>query len=185
MKSTLAMLPAALLAGHLLATGCTRTSAVSQPMANTPMTQDSRAIVSGTRIQVALREDVSSETATVGDAWHGFLAENVPTLNGAPIPAGTAVDGIVSVVVPARRGTPALIELGLRSLRVHGQPESVASSSEPVVGMAHARPGRSAREVQAATASAYERASHATRGGVLLNDGSVLSFRVSQTVLMH
>jgi len=186
-----ASLLAALLAGLLLgSTSCTETSAVAQPMRNGRMPRDSRAIVSGTRIQVALRNGLSSETANVGDGWHGFVTENVPTLNGAPIPAGTAVDGVVAVVVPAHRGSPAVLELGLRSVRVDGYAESVAASTEPLVGSLRTRAqsrsvARSESEVAAATASAWDRASRAARGGVLLNDGSVLCFRVSQTVLVR
>ena len=66
----LAILLAALL---LTSSSCTETSAVAQTMGDTPSVRDARAIVSGTRIQVALRENVSSETAAVGDAWRVVL----------------------------------------------------------------------------------------------------------------
>ena len=124
-----------------------------------------RAVLSGTRIRVALAVNLSSETAAAGDAWHGSVTENVRTLNGGIIPAGSVVDGVVAAATSATRGAHALLELGVQSIRVNGHDESIAASAEPV--MAGSPLARSDGAI------------------VVLSDGTVMSFTVSHTLAMR
>lgn len=124
-----------------------------------------RAVLSGTRIRIALAVNLSSETATVGDVWRGSVTEDVRTLNGGLIPAGSAVEGVVAAATPAGRGAHAMLELGVQSIRVNGHDESIAASAEPVV-----------------SGSPLTRNDGAL---VVLPDGAVMNFTVTHTVAMQ
>ena len=45
-------------------------------------TSSSHSVSAGTQIPVALAIDLSTETASAGDVWHGTVTENARTLNG-------------------------------------------------------------------------------------------------------
>ncbi len=124
-----------------------------------------RAVLSGTRIRVALAVNLSSETASAGDAWRGSVTETVRTLNGGLIPAGSMVEGVVAAATPATRGARAMLELGVQSIRVNDHDESIAASAEPVMAGASLARGEGA--------------------DVVLPDGTVVSFTVSHTVAMR
>lgn len=91
---------------------------------------------SGTSIDVALSTTLSSESASVGDAWSGTV-RNGSVLDGRNvIPAGSSVAGTVTSVKPARKGDRATLDLGLTSIsvgdrtyRIHGTMESVIAGS--------------------------------------------------------
>ncbi len=159
------------------------------------------AVVSGTCIEVALATELSSETAVVGDSWAGRLVKCVPLLHGGQIPAGSPVDGVVAIATPAGTGTEAVLQLGVRSITVNGQEEFIAARSESVRvgGPSHPRSGvdrwvrqadrhrRQERFGASANAGKWsaERRRGATRERVSLPDGTVLRFRVMQTVAMR
>ena len=166
----------------------------------------SRSEISGTTINVALGGRISSETARAGDAWHGTVTENVTTLDGRLIPAGTQVEGVVSGAIPARRDSRAFLELGVRSIRVGGRREPIAAAAEPVfAGSPHARDlgavavagatlgGAGATESDgraAAFGGPTGGAAVAARAGapgdqVVLSEGTVMSFAVGPTVAMR
>jgi len=91
---------------------------------------------SGTSIDVTLGTGLSSESASVGDAWTGVVA-NAIVLEGKTVaPAGSVVGGTVTGVRPARKGDRAMLDLGLtsfnvgdRNYRVHGITEAVIAGS--------------------------------------------------------
>jgi hypothetical protein len=91
---------------------------------------------SGTSIDVSLGTNLSSESASVGDAWTGTVAQAV-VLNGRTVaPAGSVAGGTVTGVKPARKGDRAMLDLGLssftvgdRTYRVHGTTEAVIAGS--------------------------------------------------------
>ena len=91
---------------------------------------------SGSSIDVTLGTGLSSESASVGDAWTGALAKSV-VLDGQTLaPAGSVVSGTVTGVKPARKGDRAMLDLGLtsftvgdRNYRVHGITEAVIAGS--------------------------------------------------------
>ena len=91
---------------------------------------------SGTSIDVTLATPLTSETASVGDAWTGSV-RNASVVDGRNvIPAGSSVAGTVTAVTPARKGDRAMLDLGLtsiaidgRSYRVHGTTEAIIAGS--------------------------------------------------------
>lgn len=167
----------------------------------------SHSVQSGTRIDVTLGSTISSKTAQVGDAWHGTVTQSVSTGNGGVIAAGSQVDGVVTGVTPAKRGSRAMLELGVRSIRVDGHDESISASSEAVIaGSTRARNlGAVAGGVVAGAliGKAVGDGKNATVGGVLggataagvvaaskgyqveLSNGTVMGFTVNQTVAMR
>jgi hypothetical protein len=91
---------------------------------------------SGTSINVTLGNAISSETASVGDAWSGVLANSVIVDGRTLAPAGNAVGGTVTGVTAAKQGNRAMLDLGLTSFaavnqnyRVHGSTEAVIAGS--------------------------------------------------------
>ena len=203
-----AMLGAAL----CLLSSCNETSTAANASSNpsgrftTPSSTPSRSLASGTRVHVALNSNISSETASVGDAWHGTVTENVAT-QGGTIPAGSEVNGVVTGVTPAKRGSRAMLDLGVRGIRVDGHDVAVTANTEPVIaGSPRARNlGAIAGGAVAgaligkAVGDGKHGAVGAILGGgaaagvvaaskgyqVVLKDGTVMSFTVSQTVAMR
>ena len=88
-------------------------------------------VPSGASLDVTLGTGLSSENASVGDAWTGSV------VNGREgIPAGSAVSGTVSAVRAARKGDRAMLDLALSSITigdhrypVHGGTEAVIAGS--------------------------------------------------------
>jgi len=118
--------------------GCKETSTTAQAASGTTSgtthaVEKPATLESGTAIDVSLGANVSSEAVAVGDAWHGTLVENVSTGNGGTIPAGSEVNGVVTHVVAAARGSRAELELGVRSIRVDGHVTSIVATSPPVI----------------------------------------------------
>lgn len=91
---------------------------------------------SGTSIDVALSTKLTSETASVGDAWTGSTRNAVMVDGRTVVPAGSTVHGTVTSVTPARKGDRAMLDLAMTSVsvggdshRVHGTMESVIAGS--------------------------------------------------------
>lgn len=85
-------------------------------------------VPSGTAIEVAVATALTSETASVGDAWTGSV------INGRDgIPAGSSVAGTVTAVKAASKGDRAMLDLGLRSITVAGHRYTVHGSTEAIV----------------------------------------------------
>lgn len=125
-----------LAAALLLLAGCNEvaTNAQAAPGGfSSPAPAPRHTLLSGTRIDVVLQSEISSKTANVGDGWHGTVQEAVATQNGGMIPAGSAVDGVVTGVIPAKRGSRAMLDLGVRHIRVNGHDESIMASTESVI----------------------------------------------------
>ena|SRR5580765_3965833 len=90
-------------------------------------------LTSGSMFNVTLGGAISSETASVGDAWQGTVSNNVVTKQGGVIPAGSPVNGVVTGALGARRGSRAMLDLAVRNIRVNGRDESIAANGESVV----------------------------------------------------
>ena len=188
-----------------LMAGCKSSDPVAD--AATQQQASSRAVPSGSRILVALGSTLSSETANVGDPWHGTLTEAVPTQNGGMIAAGSSVRGVVTNVARAERGSRAMLDLAVRSIDVEGRMQTVRAGSEAVVaGSTRARNLGAIAGGAAAGAlvgkvvgDGHNSAVGGLIGGlaatglvarskgyqVVLPDGLVMSFTVSQTVAMR
>lgn len=200
-----------LLAASLwLLNGCNETNTVAQAgnAGSEPLRTSSRpSVLSGTRISVALRSTISSEVAMVGDAWHGTVAENVDAENGGRIPAGSQVDGVISGATPAKRGSRAMLDLSVRRIRVNGRDESIVATTEPVIaGSTRARnlgaiaggaaagaligkvvgDGKNAAVGGVIGGAAAAGVVAASKGyQVVLKEGTVMNFTVSETVAMR
>ncbi len=192
---------AALLGCALLLYGC-RTQRVAEAAPTAVSGADARprsdAVLAGTRLEVALATELSTETSVVGDPWAGRLVESVPLLNGGRIPAGSPVDGVVALSRAAGAATEPVLQLGVRAITVNGRDEFISASSESM----HAESGssrapraeapRTAHPVQPGSGSGAWLAgggevalAHPARALVTLRDGTVLRFRVLQTVAMR
>jgi hypothetical protein len=161
----------------------------------------SSSVLSGTRIKVALASNISSETARVGDSWRGTVTENVMTPNDGAIPPGSEVEGVVAAVTSAERGVRGMLELGVLRIRVNGYVEAIAASTEPVIaGSSRARnlgaigggSAESARVSDDRDTTDRGNTGEVTAAGIMtgprrivLSDGTVLTFTVTQTVAMR
>jgi hypothetical protein len=88
---------------------------------------------SGTSIDVTLGTTITSETASVGDAWSGVVAKSVIQDGRTFAPAGSAAQGTVTGVTAAQKGNRAMLDLGLSSFTVGDQNYRVHGISEAVV----------------------------------------------------
>jgi nucleoid-associated protein YgaU len=154
--------------------------------------------MSGTRINVALGSSISSETANIGDPWRGTVTENVIIQNRGRIPPGSEVDGVVTGVTAGDLGSRAMLELGVRSIRVDGHDERIAARAEPVIAgserarhlyaitdkvAAKALIGENIGDAEVADAAGV--VARSTGGQIILTDGTVMSFTVTVTVAMR
>jgi hypothetical protein len=103
-------------------------------------------VPSGTSLDVSLGTSLSSETASVGDAWTASV------VNGREgIPAGSTASGTVSAVNSAQRGQRAMLDLRLTSVTVAGHRYAVPGGTEAVV--AGSTRARNLGAIAAATAA--------------------------------
>jgi hypothetical protein len=92
-------------------------------------------IPAGTAIPVRINDEISSETATVGQTFSGTMAESVKT-GGTTLSRGTAVRGkVTNAKSSGRLHAPG--ELSLRLTSVGGR--SVSTSSFAVKGKSHTK----------------------------------------------
>jgi len=97
-------------------------------------------LAAGSTILVAIHGPITSKTAHVGDAWSGTISESVTGSNGGVIPAGSAVHGVITGAIAARRGSRAMLDLAVRDIQVNGRTEPVAANAvEIVAGSTRAR----------------------------------------------
>ena len=92
-----------------------------------------RNLPSGTTIDVALGTALTSETASVGDAWSGSVRSASVVDGWNVIPAGSSVSGTVGAVRPARKGDRAMLDLGLTSVTVGDRTYRVRGTTEAIV----------------------------------------------------
>jgi hypothetical protein len=92
-------------------------------------------VPAGTKLEVKLAKDLSTESAQPGDAWEGVLVAPVTTADGRTVwPAGTPVHGVVSQSAAAGRLSGGQGGLGIRLMSV-GR-EDVDTGTYVVVGTA-------------------------------------------------
>lgn len=90
-------------------------------------------VPSGTPVAVSVGAAISSETANVGDGWSGTVENPVMVDGRTVIPAGSAVQGIVSAATPARKGDRAMIDLGLSSVVINGRSYALHGGTEAII----------------------------------------------------
>ncbi len=192
-----------------LVSGCNQPHMVAQgaDSSSAGATHSSRPLAAGTRIEVTLGSTISSETAHVGDAWRGTVTHSVASSSGAGIAAGSAVVGEVAGVTAARRGSRAALRLEVTRIQVDGNEHAVSASAAAVIAGSTRK-----RNVGAIAGGAVAGAligkvvgdgDNAAAGGliggaaatgvvaaskgfqVVLTDGQVMHFTVSQSVAMR
>jgi hypothetical protein len=116
----------ALVAAVVLA-GCGSQQEAAQSTGNNTATSQVT-VPSGTSLEVTLGTSLSSEDASVGDAWTGSV------LNGRDgIPAGSVVSGTVSAVKAAKKGERAMLDLALSSITIGDHRYPVHGSTEAII----------------------------------------------------
>src|SRR6478752_5809665 len=97
-------------------------------------------IPAGTSLQVRIDENLSSETANVGQIFHGSLAAKVVANGRTLFPRGAIVIGeVVSVERSGRLSRPGELELGLRTIRTGGRTYAVSVQTLLIKGDSHAK----------------------------------------------
>ena len=90
-------------------------------------------LAAGTGLKISVNTALSSETATLGQEWSGFVAEAVTVGNLAPFPAGSVVHGVVDGVKPAEKGDRAVLVLRVTSIEANGKMHSISASSDSII----------------------------------------------------
>ena len=169
--------------------GCRSEQTVAQSgNGNTSGTSAERAaeltLPSGTALDVTLATALTSETASVGQAWTGSV-RNTSVLDGRNlIPAGSPVSGTVTSVKPARKGDRAMLDLGLTSVTVDGRSYRVGGTTEAIIaGSTRARNLGAIAGGAAAGALVGQAVSGSTKGTVIgaVVGGGAATGVVSQT----
>lgn len=87
----------------------------------------------GTAIGITVDAQLSSEFVHEGDAWTGVVKEPVVIGQTAPIPAGSAVHGVISAVQPAEKGERAFLVLTVSSITVNGTSYDIHAGADSVI----------------------------------------------------
>jgi outer membrane lipoprotein SlyB len=94
----------------------------------------------GTSVQVRITEKLSSETANVGDVFHGSLAVPVVANGRTLFPKGAVVTGeVVNVERSGRLSTPGELHLNLRTIRTGGRAYPVSVQTVVIKGESHTK----------------------------------------------
>ena len=97
-------------------------------------------IPAGMSLQVRITENLSSETANVGQVFHGTLVAPVVANGGKLFPKGANVTGeVVNVERSGRLSTPGELHLSLRTIRTGGRTYAVSVETIVVKGESHAK----------------------------------------------
>ena len=97
-------------------------------------------IPAGTSVQARIDEKLSSETANVGDIFHGSLAAPVVANGRTLFPKGAIVTGeVVNVERSGRLSTPGELHLNLRTIRTSGRTYPVSVQTVVIKGESHTK----------------------------------------------
>jgi len=97
-------------------------------------------IPTGTSVQVRVDEKLSSETATVGQVFHGSVAAPVVANGRTLFPKGAIVTGeVVNVERSGRLSTPGELHLNLRTIRTGGRSYPVSVQTVVIKGESHTK----------------------------------------------
>ena len=98
------------------------------------------AIPSGTSVEVRITEQLSSETANVGQVFHGVLALPVVIRGKVLFPKGAQVTGeVLNVERSGRLSSPGELHLSLRTIRSSGRSYPVAVRPIVIKGESHTK----------------------------------------------
>ena len=90
-------------------------------------------IPAGTGIKVAVNAKISSETAQQGEAWEGTVKAPIIIGDRVAIPDGAIVHGVVAGVLPAEKGSRAMLLLAVRSVDIDGVNYSVGATTDSII----------------------------------------------------
>src|SRR6202158_3869189 len=94
----------------------------------------------GTSVQVRITEKLSSETANVGEVFHGSLATAVVANGRTLFPKGANVTGeVVNVERSGRLSTPGELHLSLRTIRSGGRTYPLSVQTVVIKGESHTK----------------------------------------------
>src|SRR6266576_1471200 len=94
----------------------------------------------GTSVQVRITEALSSETASIGQVFHGSLAAPVVVNGRALFPKGANVTGeVVNVERSGRLSTPGELHLSLRTIRTGSRTYAVSMRTVIIKGESHTK----------------------------------------------
>ena len=97
-------------------------------------------IPAGTSFPVRITEKLSSETANVGEVFHGSLAAPVVANGRTLFPKGAIVTGeVVNVERSGRLSTPGELHLNLRTIRTGGRTYPVSVQTVVIKGESHTK----------------------------------------------
>ena len=105
------------------------THTVSEPA---PVHHAGVTVESGTPLNISVANQISSESANVGDTWSGELKDNVVVGDRVVFPAGSVVSGTITEAVPAQKGSLAKLGLEVNSITVNGTRHAISASTEPI-----------------------------------------------------
>jgi outer membrane lipoprotein SlyB len=96
-------------------------------------------IPAGTSVEVRITDKLNSETANVGQPFHGVLAAPI-TANGRTFPRGASVTGeVVNIERSGRLSTPGELHLTLRTIRTGGRTYAVSVRTIVIKGESHTK----------------------------------------------
>ena len=94
----------------------------------------------GTSLQVRIDEKLSSETANIGQVFHGSLAARVVANGRTLFPKGAIVTGeVVNVERSGRLSAPGELHLSLRTIRTGGRLYAVSVQTVVIKGASHTK----------------------------------------------
>ena len=95
-------------------------------------------VAAGTPIHLTVSAKITSETAQPGDRWTGVVKEPVIIGDRVAVPAGSTVNGVVSGVAPAQKGSRAFLVLAVQSVEVNGKTIPVLGAAQ-IIGATDVR----------------------------------------------
>ncbi len=107
-------------------------SSSSKPRPSTP-SNPGVTVPAGTAIPITVSAQISSETAQPGDSWTGVVKDPVIIGTHAPIPAGSMVEGVVSGVRSAEKGSRAVLVLSVTAINVDGKRHVVRATADSII----------------------------------------------------
>jgi len=89
----------------------------------------------GTPIDVRIDTRLSTDDNSAGDTWSGVVMRDVLSRSGrrVVIPAGTPVEGVVTVSEQGRKGVKGRMDLAMRSISMNGDVRRLNASTEPII----------------------------------------------------
>jgi hypothetical protein len=98
----------------------------------------SRAIPQGTRIRIRLDQTLDTKTARPGEPFHATLDAPIVARGRVVVPRGTPFTGVVAAAKSSGRFRGrAVLDLRLRSFRLHGQTYRITTSANTRVSGSH------------------------------------------------